>query len=191
MKRSNLTDGQKMVLASVTVAAMSLLVAVVVSLGEWRRDVSSARQAVAAAVYVQATSAKETLLQTRRGEKDFLLRSDAKYAEQARANADRLAAVFRAMQQLPLTDAEMRRVGELQAGLGTYRTAFDQMVASSMELGLTENEGLQGSLRKAVHTIESTLEQHGQIALTASMLAMRRHEKDFILRGQERYGKQL
>jgi methyl-accepting chemotaxis protein len=191
MKRSKLTDGQKMVLASVTVAAMSLLVAVVVSLGEWRRDVSSARQAVAAAVYVQATSAKETLLQTRRGEKDFLLRSDAKYAEQARANADRLAAVFRAMQQLPLTDAEMRRVGELQAGLGTYRTAFDQMVASSMELGLTENEGLQGSLRKAVHTIESTLKQHDQIALTASMLAMRRHEKDFILRGHERYGKQL
>ncbi|GEM_PF-335312 len=75
----------------------------------------------------------------------------------------------------------------------SYLAASDTAVRQMGALGLTENQGLQGELRTAVHTIESRLDklQSGAIgstldqlnAMTIKMLMMRRHEKDFMLRG--------
>ncbi|MXN67106.1 HAMP domain-containing protein [Stappia sp. GBMRC 2046] len=63
------------------------------------------------------------------------------------------------------------------------------------ELGFDENAGLQGALRTAVHEIEEKIEEVGTGGsstveldpLRVKMLQMRRHEKDFILRGDEKY----
>lgn len=63
------------------------------------------------------------------------------------------------------------------------------------ELGYDENAGLQGALRMAVHGIEEKIEDVGKgtanagelDSLRVKMLQMRRHEKDFILRGDEKY----
>lgn len=48
-----------------------------------------------------------------------------------------------------------------------------------------------GKLRKAVHTLEKRLAELDQSRLTNLMLMMRRDEKDFILRGDNKYGDQL
>ncbi|MFS2318097.1 methyl-accepting chemotaxis protein [Maricaulis sp. D1M11] len=70
------------------------------------------------------------------------------------------------------------------------------ITALRQSLGLHSEEGLTGELRAAVHSIETQLEafepansgqeQLAQI-LTIEMLSLRRSEKDFMLRGQERY----
>ncbi|MBB4423919.1 hypothetical protein GGD66_002463 [Bradyrhizobium sp. CIR48] len=52
-----------------------------------------------------------------------------------------------------------------------------------------ENDGFQGKLRNAVHAIEQRLTELDQPRLT--MLMMRRHEKDFIHGGDDKYADQL
>lgn len=49
-------------------------------------------------------------------------------------------------------------------------------------LGLTQDEGLEGELREAVHTVEEKLFARGDNELAVKMLMMRRHEKDFMMR---------
>ena len=46
---------------------------------------------------------------------------------------------------------------------------------------------MQSDLRAAVHAVEEKLAEANLDALTVKMLMMRRHEKDFMLRGDEKY----
>ncbi|GAV20536.1 methyl-accepting chemotaxis protein [Mariprofundus micogutta] len=68
---------------------------------------------------------------------------------------------------------------------------FDKQVrefsTAKETLGLTAEQGLRGELRAAVHAIESRLKQIGGDQKMVSMLMMRRHEKDFLLRSDEKY----
>ena len=76
----------------------------------------------------------------------------------------------------------------LRSGLSIYRTRFNNIVSMQRQLGLKESEGLQGRLRNAVHEAEAKLAPHDVPRLTQLMLLMRRHEKDFMLRGGDKYG---
>ncbi|GLQ07422.1 methyl-accepting chemotaxis protein [Sneathiella chinensis] len=78
-------------------------------------------------------------------------------------------------------------VERLPAAIDAYKAAFDTVVTQYKEVGLDENSGLQGQARNAVHQIETTLDQANIDTLTITMLMMRRHEKDFILRQDAKY----
>ncbi len=54
-------------------------------------------------------------------------------------------------------------------------------------MGLTPKSGLRGELRNAVHQVEGRLKGFHNDRLMVSMLMLRRHEKDFMLRGAEKY----
>jgi methyl-accepting chemotaxis protein len=82
----------------------------------------------------------------------------------------------------------LKQISALRSGLNLYQTRFHNLVSMQRVLGLDENQGLQGKLRLAVHQIESKLAEFNQPRLSILMLMMRRHEKDFILRGDEKYG---
>jgi len=68
-----------------------------------------------------------------------------------------------------------------------HKSAFITLVQQKTLLGLTPTTGMYGQLRDAVHRIESRLNDINNVPLTASMLMLRRHEKDFMLRGQNKY----
>jgi len=74
---------------------------------------------------------------------------------------------------------------------GMALTAFDERVrayaADKEAMGLSEKEGLRGKLRDDVHAMERRLKAVGGDKKMISMLLMRRHEKDFIIRGTEKY----
>jgi methyl-accepting chemotaxis protein len=82
---------------------------------------------------------------------------------------------------------------DIVEALSGYEAAVDTAAALRRQLGLNENEGLEGTLRKAVHGIETRLEAFRKTAdadamvdserLLVTMLMMRRHEKDFMMRG--------
>lgn len=130
------------------------------------------------------------LLQARRAEKDFLLRRDEKYiakhatiSQETSELIDHVTAMVKV--QFP---------GQLDGQLEGLRTGFDGYVASfgalhatAGELGFDEKSGLQGELRAAVHTAEEHLGELNQFELTTKMLMMRRHEKDFMMRGSQKY----
>ncbi len=76
---------------------------------------------------------------------------------------------------------------ELRTTLGNYQDAFRDMAQAREKMGLDHNSGLHGKLRKAVHEVEEILKTHDQIALSHSMLMMRRHEKDYLARKLDKY----
>jgi hypothetical protein len=68
-----------------------------------------------------------------------------------------------------------------------YQELFHEVVALNVRKGLTPEQGLQGELRKAVHSIEQSVSDQGLAELSVLMLMARRHEKDYMLRGDEKY----
>ena len=83
--------------------------------------------------------------------------------------------------------------------LRAHQSEFATLAGSIESMGWTEDEGMQQQLRGAVHHIEDRLEEltagatpveaATYQALTIKMLMMRRHEKDYMLRGDaEKYG---
>ncbi|WP_271623466.1 hypothetical protein [Bradyrhizobium sp. CCBAU 11430] len=103
---------------------------------------------------------------------------------------EELGRVEKLIGELP-EDDPLRQAASLRPVINLYATRFGNVVAAQRNLGFNENEGFQGKLRTAVHAVEERLSQVNQPRLMILMLMMRRHEKDFILRGEEKYGDQL
>ncbi|MGL4636204.1 MAG: methyl-accepting chemotaxis protein [Beijerinckiaceae bacterium] len=74
---------------------------------------------------------------------------------------------------------------QLAGRLVSYNMAFAQVVRTATYLGLDEDKGLEGVFRKSVHDLEAELKHLGESDLLNHMLQMRRHEKDFIVRGAQ------
>ena len=72
-------------------------------------------------------------------------------------------------------------------GFKKYSLDFTSLVAAEIKLGLNETLGLSGALRGAVHDIETKLKEIDDPRLTSWMLMMRRNEKDFMLRRDQKY----
>ena len=88
----------------------------------------------------------------------------------------------------PPTSARLReKVKLVHDGFKKYAADFANLVGAEIKLGLNETLGLTGSLRGAVHDIETKLKEIDEPRLTSWMLMMRRHEKDFMLRRDQKY----
>ncbi len=74
---------------------------------------------------------------------------------------------------------------------GKYENLFLEEVQLYKTKGLNENLGLQGDLRNAVHEVEDNIRKQNDNLLLADMLELRRNEKDYMLRGDVSYQKQL
>lgn len=77
----------------------------------------------------------------------------------------------------------IERLENIAAGLAAYRSGFLDLAAQRRALGYDENAGMEGALRQAVRAVEARLDAFDQPRLAVLMLQMRRHEKDFMLRG--------
>jgi methyl-accepting chemotaxis protein len=136
----------------------------------------------------------EGFLEARQLATEFLQKHDEKSIARHDQVMARLAATLDKVDELvaPLPDDDpLKRADALRSGINMYKTRFHNVVGAQRLLGLNENEGLQGKLRQAVHVVEKRLADFDQPRLAVLMLMMRRHEKDFMLRGEEKYGDQL
>ncbi|CUW39957.1 Methyl-accepting chemotaxis protein [Magnetospirillum sp. XM-1] len=123
-------------------------------------------------------------LEARRNEKDLLLRRDAKYAEQAAKASDAVVALAADLEKRQEAAPVAGLAQAVRTGMAAYRKQLDELAANLTIAGMNERSGLQGQLRQAVHKVESALEAQGQSELMRHMLMLRRHEKDYLLRGQ-------
>jgi len=134
-----------------------------------------------------AGDAQVAMLQARRSEKDFLMRRDVKYLERVEESVTEL------ITQLEVITTVSESAERREAALVTiehareYQAMFQQMSALMTERGLSPDQGLEGQLRDAVHHVESDLSDSGHDNLTVLMLMCRRHEKDYLMRGDEKY----
>jgi len=130
------------------------------------------------------------MLQARRSEKDFLMRFDKKYAGLVNEAVDK---VLDNAQQLAeheeiIGDAEgVQNANDMAEDAKEYRKAFTRVYDAHVLQGLDEESGLRGEMREAVHKVEADFDELGDKTALVSVLMLRRHEKDFMLRKDEKY----
>lgn len=143
-------------------------------------------------IKIQVETANSSMLMLRRNEKDFLARHDMKYAEEFEkifnSGNERLQALGSALQE---KDISRNSLDALVAVMNQYREAFKKIVEVEQEIGLDPKSGLYGSLRGAVHNVETTLKDLQNDTLLKQMLTLRRNEKDFMLRSDLKYLKKF
>jgi methyl-accepting chemotaxis protein len=162
--------------------------------GSRRLDHFLQASATAEKLLVNSTDLNAAFLESRRAEKDFLLRSDLKYAAR---HAELATSIKATLDDLRNTAAALPApelagyADKIGDGFNVYSAKFKASVDLRRELGLDEKSGLEGRLREAVHNVETTLKDVAEPKLTILMLMMRRHEKDFMLRRDKKYGVEL
>ncbi|MGE5545354.1 MAG: methyl-accepting chemotaxis protein [Solirubrobacterales bacterium] len=179
------------VIGAVTIASV-LVIATIYLFGSAQVDEAERRREAALAEERVASAVAYGFLDSRRHEKDFLLRRDVKYAAALKdGTGPEVVQTLSKLAAAAPDKATADRVAALQAGYRRYLDQFDHVVQLQQRLGLDEKSGLQGALRDSVHRIESRLAGVDAPKLKVSMLMLRRHEKDFMLRSDTAYGDKL
>ena len=83
------------------------------------------------------------------------------------------------------------KAGALAEVMKDYRDAFMALISTQQQIGLNPKDGLYGALRKAVHDAEGAIKEQKNYKLMSDMLMLRRREKDFMLRYDEKYIKKF
>ncbi|AMV71742.1 hypothetical protein JCM30471_01960 [Desulfuromonas carbonis] len=150
----------------------------------YQDDVGTAYHAVDAAMQTQVD-----LLRALRNQKNFHETNELAYAEKAKEwlkttekDLVDLKQVVRGMG----TEAQ-NQVDESAKVLSRYEENLDKFIKTTQFRGLTENDGVQGEFRNAAHALEAAFKKADKTELTVLYLQMRRHEKDFMLRGDSKY----
>jgi len=130
---------------------------------------------------------ESSILQLRRNEKDFIARKDLKYFAKFNSN---MKALQSQVNQLKLDFASsglsLTEFSNMQSVLTKYHQHFKDLAAMQQKIGLHAKDALYGELRGAVHDVEELIGKDN-FQLRSGMLQLRRNEKDFMLRLDDKY----
>ena len=128
------------------------------------------------------------ILQERRNEKDFLARKNPKYIIRFQKNMAKLEDEIASLKDLlSKADIATDEVVKLRNKLKIYKMQFSNIATQMKKIGFDEKDGLRGELRSAVHRAEKDVRDVKNSKLLSDILMLRRNEKDFIIRLQEKY----
>ena len=130
---------------------------------------------------------KKEVLELRRDEKDFLARKNMKYPEKFNKTVAIIQKDIASLHSI-LSDIglDTQETTTLKNVLVKYQQVFNQLVQLQQKIGLNSTDGLYGDLRAKVHAVEEKIGSQ-DYKLLSGMLMLRRHEKDFMLRLDEKY----
>ncbi len=179
---NTITVKAKLVLVSIFIALSLLLLSVLV-LGH----ISKVRKLDETLVLLQASELQ--LLTLRRDEKDFLSRLDLAYRDKFNQDFQQLKQQTAKLKQAfsSVDFSHDAAIAALNKGLDDYHKQFSLIVSIHESIGLTYEQGEREQLRQAVHQAEKIINNLGSSELMSAMLMLRRYEKDFLLRKQEKY----
>ena len=141
----------------------------------------------------------EKSIELRKIEKDFLYRElvnvqyfqegKSQYLDDFKKNVDDIIKITSGLQtnkytrEYNLTDS----ISLIGATLQTYADKFNKLVTIDTQIGF-KDFGIEGELRNTIHNLEGSLKDiKGSKDIEISMLMLRRHEKDFMLRKDLHY----
>jgi methyl-accepting chemotaxis protein len=190
----NLKLAHKVVALGMIGVAGAVVMGLVYMRGAAHQDRAMQTADAARALHGLATLTIVEMLQARRSEKDFLLRSDTSYVEKHAQVSKKVGEHLAELEQMVRAGDDRtlnEAVAKVRSGFDSYASHFRALAEIRTRLGLDEKSGLEGALRKSVHAIESDLKAQDEPRLTVIMLMMRRHEKDFMLRRDSKYGAEM
>ncbi|MGI2126137.1 methyl-accepting chemotaxis protein [Shewanella oncorhynchi] len=166
--------------AAVSISALIAMFGLQLYSNSVKSELSNAAQSV--------LELERDVLMLRKNEKDFFARKDLKYVElhkQSHMAIDSIVPELeKVFKEYGVSTASLE---SFDRNLNQYQAAFSEVVQLQQEIGLTPKTGLYGTLRAAVHNVETLLKEFDQPALEAAMLQLRRNEKDFMLRRELSY----
>ncbi len=171
------------------------LVGVLVLLNFWSfRDLeTTTRQMIDSQLQALSESQKADLAfeRTIRSATTFLMDRDDQSVADLNQAAGFAASRLRRIDEL-IGEGELRvQVQRLVAKVDDYVASFGHLRGLMEKRGLSHNLGLEGKLRAAVHKVEKHADELGQAELSVKMLMVRRHEKDYLLRGDLKYADRI
>ncbi|QOL25997.1 methyl-accepting chemotaxis protein [Thalassotalea sp. LPB0316] len=120
-------------------------------------------------------------------QKNFLALKDEAYAEQFLQTIKKVKQTLAVLKaDIASFDVETSAIGGIEGQLKDYELLFNNVVTQQKLIGLNPKDGLYGSLRASVHSVEEMLGS-SDYELLAGMLQLRRNEKDFMLRLDDKY----
>jgi methyl-accepting chemotaxis protein len=134
-----------------------------------------------------ARSCEAAILRARVAEQHFLRVPTDAAVLQVGSSVKRVRADLASMQSLAPNDEHRSQIAAANDATTRYAALFHEVVALTTRRGFTHELGLQGDLRKAVHEIEKVVNEQKLPELSVLMLMCRRHEKDYLLRGDKKY----
>lgn len=147
----------------------------------------------------QVSEIKAALMQMDEQQKEFQLSYDNNAPQIARKDAAFVQKILKEL-NFSIADESMKTAAErMEVQIPIYIQTMDSMVTERNNLGRTPKDGLLGELHSTIHGVEtlildpsfgdgSTLNVD-QVVI--KMLMIRRHEKNFMMRGSEKYIHQL
>jgi len=127
------------------------------------------------------------VLELRRNEKDFLARKDLKYLDKFNKKITNIKKTLSDLERAFIeNNNDTREIKQLTKVLVDYNKHFKTLVESQQRIGLNPKDGLYGELRSAVQEVEKLLGNQ-EFKLLSNILQLRRNEKDFMLRLDEKY----
>lgn len=121
------------------------------------------------------------LLNAHRYERDFITTRDSSIIHRFHAS---LTEFYNHMSGYHETTPLMR---SLMQQVHNYQHSFTTLTSALKQRGLNEKSGAEGAFRSSVHAIEELVTKAGELRILNTMLQIRRSEKDFLLRRQEKY----
>jgi len=173
-------------LVGIAVLALAALSGVFV-VGEMKQQASVEKMEAYDKLQMLTAKIESGALQMRRNEKDFLLRKKEKYVGKYAKSADVVKTTLVKIEKLPIAATVADTVVKAEKGIAKHERQFNTVLENEKSLGLNSKSGLRGKLRSSVHAVEKQLKAAKLDNLTVKMLMMRRHEKDFMLRGADKY----
>ena len=136
------------------------------------------------------------VLEARKDEKDFFLRKDPKYLPRFDKDIKKIKGILGQMDSISSNHLDIFGVvlnvdDSLKTAIDVYDSLFHVVYDATVVIGLNEKEGLQGSFRNSAHglmadfdslNLRSYLPNIGELGLQ-----IRRSEKDYLLRGKQKY----
>jgi len=130
---------------------------------------------------------KFDVAELRRHEKDFDTRKDLKYIDKFKTVEKRIHNdINHLIVDLAGLNLQLDEPNKLASIITEYQGHFNNIVNAQKKIGLNKDLGIYGSLRKATHEAEALLGKQ-DLAMQNQLLQLRRSEKDFLLRLEEKY----
>ncbi|VVB94892.1 Sensory rhodopsin II transducer [uncultured archaeon] len=127
------------------------------------------------------------LLQARRDEKNFLMRSDLQYVDKVKSSVDGIKNDVAEIQKLDVEQKNKDDANNILVLITGYENNFLELVSLQKQIGLTEMEGLNGDLINLARDAEAGIKKNNNTDALASLLEARRHEKNFVIRKDVAY----
>jgi methyl-accepting chemotaxis protein len=139
------------------------------------------------AAFAAVAEANEGISMARLYEERFLNTRDERAIPLLKAELEKVKSDMIAVQGASLDAKRDEIAGAIVAHVEAYAGMFERTRAVLVRRGLTPESGLEGQMRTAVHDVEAKVKDQGLAELTVILLMVRRHEKDYLLRGDVKY----